>query len=85
MNKEGNWTQKKARDFIGDTVRRYYRALGRPEKEIKCYVDTMRKGFTKWMGGQTVPVLENGETGYYSWDVKRYIDKMLYGTPTYFD
>ena len=81
----GHWSKTRANKFVVEKVRAYYKTLGVSEKRVKEVVRTARQGFKKWMRGQTVPVLENGQSGYYSYDVKRYVDMILYGTPTIFD
>jgi hypothetical protein len=43
------------------------------------------KEFNKWMRGQTGPILENGELGYYEYDVERFINHKTKGTPLIWD
>lgn len=44
------------------------------------------KGFNDWIFGQTVQLCEKtNQILYYPWDVKRYINMKVDGTPTYFD
>jgi hypothetical protein len=42
--------------------------------------------FIKWMRGQTCPILEDGECGYYQYDVGRYVEAKKAGhTPIIWD
>lgn len=41
--------------------------------------------FKNWMEGQTVSIYPDGATNYYDWDVKRFLDLVRKGIPTYFD
>jgi hypothetical protein len=43
------------------------------------------KKFYKWIGGQTGPILPTGEFAYYLHDVERFIKKIRFNIPTYFD
>ena len=82
---KGHWSKKTTATFIGKKVRTYYKALKYSDARIRHIKKHILDRFIKWMSGQTVPVLKNGESGYYSHDVKRFVDLALYGTPTYFD
>jgi len=58
------------------------------EKEVKKLLRKNKlkwKDFCEWMGGQTIGMNEDGSIDYYDWDVKRYIELKVKGTPTYFD
>lgn len=60
--------------------------LGLNQKEVKAYLQkAIWEDFCSWMTGQTGPVLENGDVGFFDHDVKRYMDMVLKKKPTYFD
>ena len=60
---------------------------GMSKKEVRKYLgnDKDMEKFMEWIGGQTCPVLKNGEGGFYKWDVERFKYNVLRGRPTYFD
>ena len=45
---------------------------------------TERPKFKKWICGQTGELLKHG-LGVYTWDVRRFIELVREGKPTYFD
>lgn len=50
------------------------------ESEVKRQLEENNlpwEDFQKWMFGQTVSVLDNGQIEYYDWDVNRYVAAML--------
>lgn len=58
------------------------------EKEVKELLSKnglQWEDFAQWIIGQTVHSNENGETLYFEWDVKRYINAKTKGKSTYFD
>lgn len=48
---------------------------------IKIIGESNWKLFCKWMTGQTCPVMSDGSTGYYSWDVEKFKRHHIDGIP----
>ncbi len=60
--------------------------LGYLNRELQYFMsDEELKEFNKWIGGQTGFVTDNGEFGFYSWDVKRFLEMVRKLKPTYWD
>lgn len=61
--------------------------LGLTKDEVMALIAARvwKEAFTPWLSGQTCPVLENGEPGYFSHDVERFLDAIIHRKVTYFD
>ena len=58
------------------------------EKEVKKLLKKHKldwADFEKWIRGQTCPILEGGELGYYHHDVDRFIRNRVNGDPIFWD
>lgn len=58
------------------------------EKEVKKLLRQNKikwADFKEWMHGQTCPVLDGGEMGYFHYDVDRFIRNRTKGEPLIFD
>ena len=58
------------------------------EKQVKAELKKHKikwSDFKSWIVGQTCPVLESGEVGYYSYDVERFIRNKVNGEKLSFD
>lgn len=60
--------------------------LGYTYQELRKFMSPKElAAFDQWIEGQTCGSLPSGESIFYAWDVKRFLDWFRNGTPTYFD
>lgn len=71
----------------GVDVRRYYMDDGDFLEFVNFdeIPEEYREEFSKWMYGQTMPVIEGYRHAVYSWDWERWYLLKTEGKPTYFD
>ena len=60
--------------------------IGYTDEELKGFMSEEEwEKFSAWMVGQTLGVGEDGKPRVYPWDVKRGLELIRFGKPTFFD